>query len=339
MDPDAGGGLRARPRARLPPGVLPGARADRSGVRRPAPVPEAHRRLSTRRRPSARARSTRRSSSSTSAPTSPRGNGVWDLGSAEAAELAKLAETTYRDVNIGLANQFARFAEQDGHRRVRGDRGLATPSRTATSTGRASPSAATASRSIPGCTCANDPEATVVRAAREANAAMPEYAVGLLAEAYGDLTDARVVVLGAAYRGGVKETAFSGVFATVAALRRARRRPARRTTRCTPTRSCRRSASRLPARGAGRRRDPAGRPRRVPRAHRRRPARRPGVRQRSRHLPGAHEHLAAGPHHRRATHGRDRPGLITKKGESADHPADGGLPGCPTAPWRRSRRH
>ena len=39
-----------------------------------------------------------------------RGNGVWDLGSAEAAEMAKLAETTYRDVNIGLANQFARFA-------------------------------------------------------------------------------------------------------------------------------------------------------------------------------------------------------------------------------------
>ena len=30
-----------------------------------------------------------------------RSNGVWDLGSAEAAELAKLAETTYRDVNIG----------------------------------------------------------------------------------------------------------------------------------------------------------------------------------------------------------------------------------------------
>jgi nucleotide sugar dehydrogenase len=39
-----------------------------------------------------------------------RANGVWDLGSAEASELAKLAETTYRDVNIGLANQFAMFA-------------------------------------------------------------------------------------------------------------------------------------------------------------------------------------------------------------------------------------
>ncbi len=43
-----------------------------------------------------------------------RANGVWDLGSAEAAELAKLAETTYRDVNIGLANQFARFAATAG---------------------------------------------------------------------------------------------------------------------------------------------------------------------------------------------------------------------------------
>src|SRR5690606_37622311 len=44
----------------------------------------------------------------------PRPNGVWDLGSAEASELAKLAETTYRDVNIGLANQFARYSEQIG---------------------------------------------------------------------------------------------------------------------------------------------------------------------------------------------------------------------------------
>ena len=43
-----------------------------------------------------------------------RGNGVWDLGSAEAAEMAKLAETTYRDVNIGLANQFGAFAARHG---------------------------------------------------------------------------------------------------------------------------------------------------------------------------------------------------------------------------------
>ena len=44
----------------------------------------------------------------------PRPNGVWPMGGAEAAEMAKLAETTYRDVNIGLANQFARYADRVG---------------------------------------------------------------------------------------------------------------------------------------------------------------------------------------------------------------------------------
>ena len=39
-------------------------------------------------------------------------NGVWDLGNSEAAELAKLAETTYRDINIGFANELARHADQ-----------------------------------------------------------------------------------------------------------------------------------------------------------------------------------------------------------------------------------
>jgi UDP-N-acetyl-D-mannosaminuronate dehydrogenase len=42
--------------------------------------------------------------------------------------------------------------------------------------------------------------------------------VSLLAAEHGDLTGARVAVLGAAYRGNVKETAFSGVFPTVEAL-------------------------------------------------------------------------------------------------------------------------
>jgi UDP-N-acetyl-D-glucosamine dehydrogenase len=36
------------------------------------------------------------------------------MGSAEAAELTKLAETTYRDLNIALANEFARFADRIG---------------------------------------------------------------------------------------------------------------------------------------------------------------------------------------------------------------------------------
>ena len=66
------------------------------------------------RHASSRSSSTRRYCSSTNAPTCPRPNGVWDLGSAEAAEIAKLAETTYRDVNIAFANELARFADASG---------------------------------------------------------------------------------------------------------------------------------------------------------------------------------------------------------------------------------
>jgi nucleotide sugar dehydrogenase len=147
-----------------------------------------------------------------------RPNGVWDLGSAEASELAKLAETTYRDVNIGLANQFARFA---------GDNGIDIYQVIEASNSQPyshihQPGIAVGGHCIPvypRLYLWNDPDATVVSSARAANAAMPDYTIGLLEGAYGDLTGASVAVLGASYRGGVKETAFSGVFATVEALK------------------------------------------------------------------------------------------------------------------------
>ena len=41
-------------------------------------------------------------------------NGVWAVESTESAEFVKLAETTYRDVNIALANQFAMYADKIG---------------------------------------------------------------------------------------------------------------------------------------------------------------------------------------------------------------------------------
>jgi UDP-N-acetyl-D-mannosaminuronic acid dehydrogenase len=47
---------------------------------------------------------------------------------------------------------------------------------------------------------------------------MPAYAAERLEKALGGLQGARVLVLGAAYRGGVKETAFSGVFGVSKAL-------------------------------------------------------------------------------------------------------------------------
>lgn len=147
-----------------------------------------------------------------------RSNGVWDLGSAEASELAKLAETTYRDVNIGLANQFARFADKNGIDVYK----VIDASNSQPYSHIHRPGIAVGGHCIPvypRLYLFNDPDATVVRAAREANAAMPNYAVDLAAAAIGgSLAGRTVAVLGAAYRGGVKETAFSGVFATVAAL-------------------------------------------------------------------------------------------------------------------------
>ena len=146
-----------------------------------------------------------------------RGNGVWNLGSAEASEMAKLAETTYRDVNIGLANQFARFAEKSGIDVFE----VIEASNSQPYSHIHRPGIAVGGHCIPiypRLYLFNDPDATVVRAAREANSAMPEHAVERLVEAFGDLSGAKIVVLGAAYRGGVRETAFSGVFATVEAL-------------------------------------------------------------------------------------------------------------------------
>ena len=147
-----------------------------------------------------------------------RPNGVWDLGSAEASELAKLAETTYRDVNIGLANQFALFADKQGidvHAVIE-----ASNSQPYSHIHR--PGIAVGGHCIPvypRLYLSVDPDATIVRDARRVNAEMPERMVARAEEILGSLTGLRAVVLGAAYRGGVKETAFSGVFATVEALR------------------------------------------------------------------------------------------------------------------------
>jgi nucleotide sugar dehydrogenase len=153
-----------------------------------------------------------------------RGNGVWDLGSAEAAELAKLAETTYRDVNIGLANQFARFADRTGIDIFQ----VIEASNSQPFSHIHQPGPAVGGHCIPVYPrfyLFNDPEASIVRAARESNLAQPAYLVGLLegllggATGGGGLAGRKVLVLGAAYRGGgVKETAFSGVFGLVAAL-------------------------------------------------------------------------------------------------------------------------
>ncbi len=147
-----------------------------------------------------------------------RPNGVWDMGGAEAAEMAKLAETTYRDVNIGLANQFAVYADKESIDVNK----VIDACNSQPYSHIHHPGIAVGGHCIPvypRLYLSTDPDASVVRTARQFNAGMPTYVVSRVEEVLGSLEGQDVVVLGASYRGGVKETAFSGIFATVEELR------------------------------------------------------------------------------------------------------------------------
>jgi UDP-N-acetyl-D-glucosamine dehydrogenase len=138
---------------------------------------------------------------------------VWPMGSAEAAELAKLAETTYRNINIAFANELARFADRQGIDLER----VIEASNSQPFSHIHRPGVAVGGHCIPVYPhfyMSGDPEARLPRTADEVNRAMPAYAVDRLAAALGadGLAGARVLILGVTYRGGVKETAFSGAF-------------------------------------------------------------------------------------------------------------------------------
>jgi UDP-N-acetyl-D-glucosamine dehydrogenase len=137
---------------------------------------------------------------------------VRPMGSAEAAELTKLAETTYRDVNIALANEFARFADLAGVDIER----VIEAANTQPFSHIHRPGVAVGGHCIPVYPrfyLVSDAEARLPATAREINDAMPGYAIEQLAAALGGLDGRRVLILGVAYRGNVKETAFSGAHA------------------------------------------------------------------------------------------------------------------------------
>ena len=142
---------------------------------------------------------------------------VRELGSAEAAELTKLVETTYREVNIALANEFAKYADRVGI-----DLGPvidAANSQPYSHVHR--PGVAVGGHCIPVYPrfyLAGDPDAKLVAHGRIVNEEMPAHAIDLLERDLAPLAGKRVLVLGAAYRGGVRETAFSGVFPLVKEL-------------------------------------------------------------------------------------------------------------------------
>lgn len=148
----------------------------------------------------------------------PKANGVWVVSSSESAELIKLAETTYRDVNIGLANQFAVFAENSGI----DIQEVISAANTQPYSHIHQPGIAVGGHCIPvypELYLNGHPEASIVRVAREVNLLNPERCVQVVEEHLGSLKGLNAIVLGATYRGGVKETAFSGVFSIVSALK------------------------------------------------------------------------------------------------------------------------
>jgi nucleotide sugar dehydrogenase len=157
-------------------------------------------------------------------PDLPKPNGVWSLGSAEAAEMAKLAETTYRDVNIGLANQFAIQAEAVGVDIYK----IIEACNSQNYSHIHKPGVAVGGHCIPvypHLYLQGDPSATIVSAAREANKAMPSHVISKVEQALGNLEGKRVAILGLAYRGGVKEHAFSGAWDLIQELRHKKATP------------------------------------------------------------------------------------------------------------------
>jgi UDP-N-acetyl-D-glucosamine dehydrogenase len=132
---------------------------------------------------------------------------VRGLGSAEAAELSKLAETTYRDINIAFANELARYSDALGIDVLN----VIDAANSQPYSHVHRPGIAVGGHCIPvypRFLLAGDADARLPLAAREINERMPAYAADLL----GDVTGKNVLILGIAYRGGVKETAFSGAF-------------------------------------------------------------------------------------------------------------------------------
>ena len=142
---------------------------------------------------------------------------VIELRDAETAEFSKLAETTYRDVNIALANEFARVADRLG---VDALQAIAA-SNTQPYSHIHQPGPGVGGHCIPVYPYfLADDAAHLIPAAREINDGMAAYTVDRLRDALGTLQDATVIVLGLAYRADVKESRHSSAFGLAEALRR-----------------------------------------------------------------------------------------------------------------------
>jgi len=130
------------------------------------------------------------------------------MSSAEAAEFSKLAETTYRDVNIALANEFANYADRAGVDILE----VIAAANSQPYSHIHQPGIGVGGHCIPvypHFLLSRAPELTLVDASRKANDGQVNRAIETVAELLGGLDGADVLVLGLTYRHGVKELAYS----------------------------------------------------------------------------------------------------------------------------------
>jgi nucleotide sugar dehydrogenase len=130
------------------------------------------------------------------------------MSSAEAAEFSKLADTTYRDVNIALANEFARYAERAGV-----DIGEVIDAANSQPYSHIhQPGIGVGGHCIPvypHFLLSRAPEMELVAVSRRVNDGQVGLAIRALQKALGGLEGVPVLVLGLTYREGVKELAYS----------------------------------------------------------------------------------------------------------------------------------
>jgi UDP-N-acetyl-D-mannosaminuronic acid dehydrogenase len=139
------------------------------------------------------------------------GTEVRAVANAETAEMTKLAETTYRDVNIALANEYARYAAARGI-------DVAEVIEAANSQPYShihQPGVGVGGHCIPvypHFLFNTDEDLRLPPLARRINEGMGRWTVDLVRDRIGPLEGVPVLVLGIAYRADVREDAFSSAF-------------------------------------------------------------------------------------------------------------------------------
>ena len=139
------------------------------------------------------------------------GTDVRAVANAETAEMTKLAETTYRDVNIALANEYARYAAARGIDVLE----VIEAANSQPYSHIHLPGVGVGGHCIPvypHFLFNDEPDLRLPPLAREINEGMASWAVDQVRARLGELRDQPILVLGVAYRADVREDAFSSAF-------------------------------------------------------------------------------------------------------------------------------